>query len=96
MKPASNNSGETLPKIGCFRTWTKEYRFVLFSAACELLIVCRIIFHDTHRMPLDEVVGIAAFGAFLSALMSIFIDRSPWPGIVLFWLSLSSLLIVPI
>lgn len=93
---SNNNDVDGLLKKSRFKNWTSEYRFALFSVGCELLIVCWSIFHGMQRMPLDEFVGIAKFCGFLSGLMSIFIDRSPWPGIVLFWLSLSSLLIVTV
>ena len=94
MNTASNNNNvDGLLKKPRFKNWTSEYRFALFSVACELLIVFWSAFHGMQRMPLDAVVGIAKLGAVLTGLMSIFIDRSPWPGIVLFWLSLSSLLI---
>jgi hypothetical protein len=60
------------------------------------MIVISYVFPRIHDSPLEAVTGAATCGAILSGLMSIFIDRSPWPGILLFWLGLSSLLIVPV
>ncbi len=77
-----------------FKIWTKAYRFALLAATFGLAILVGWIRPD--RNPLNEVEGVATFGVILMGLMSIFCDRSPWPGIVLFWIGLSSLLFPPV
>ena len=78
--------------ISTFRFWSKGHRFAIFAAACELAIVCGGILHSSFGIRPDPLLMIAWPAAFLSALASIFCDRSHWPGILLFWLNLTGLL----
>ena len=65
----------------------REHPFALLPTAFAIFTIgCRVA-HLPWGTPLAEIAGLAWFAMHLFGIVSIFCDRTPWPGLLLFWAS---------
>ncbi len=68
------------------RGWVREYPFALAVIAFELLLIGSCIAaHEHWNAPLQTTAIAAKCAVMVFSIVSIFCDRTSWPGILLFW-----------
>ncbi len=70
------------------RGWVSEHRFATVAAVCETFFPARILIEFGNRPLVEIATVLAILGTHLFCLVSIFCDQSPWPGLLLFWISI--------